>query len=303
MHKYQPALKVEKASPNVRSFVRDGQSEFFTLIRRYAPALLLLFVIQILVLMFHLEILSSLPVPLFFVGIVGNIVIPVLDGYIYAIIAINWHRLVINGRCFSEPVRMFLPRRNEISFVLALVFLTILPYILVFSFGLIVSILAPVLSSTGDLGSSFSVIVLVVYIFVGGIGVLYFTYKLSFYFPAKAVNHSFSVVDSVRLTRGYFFKMIFTMIRASFWTIVALLVYLGFMSLLMYLLSYVVGGMAVEASASDDFNALSLLPLFGALFQLPFVLFFKPMFMIIGVTVVSNYYLYAIQNEEGAVEE
>lgn len=297
MDKYQPALKVGKASSNVYSFVRDGHSEFFTLIKMYAPALLLLFVIQISMFMLDFKILSSLPVSLFFV----DIVVSALSGYIYAIIAINWHRLVINGRCFSDPVRMFSPRKNEISFVLALVFLTILPYILSFLFGFIISILPPVLSSTGNSEGAF-LAVLAVSIFVSGMGVLYFTYKLSFYFPAKAVNHSFSVVDSVRLTRGYFFKMIFTMIRASFWTIVALHVYLGFMYLLMYLFSYVVGGMAVEMSASDGFSVLSMLPLFIALFQLPFVLFFKPMFMIIGVTVVSNYYLYATQNEEGAVE-
>ena len=50
-------------------------------------------------------------------------------GYLFAVIAVSWHRLVINGRKNYKRMNIFKPQRHEVHFILMLAFLNFVLYI------------------------------------------------------------------------------------------------------------------------------------------------------------------------------
>jgi len=168
-----------------------------------------------------------------------SIVSKLLEGYLYSVIAISWHRLVILGKDNYKPMSIFKPKFYEVQFILLLVLLNSIQ---------LLALLSPFIPV------NFFIVMPILMITTVVIGMFLF-FKLSFCFPAKAVNRPMSFKKSFSLTRGYFLKIFFTSIRAMALIGVLFSVYMVFS---IYISSY--------STSKGDTISIILYPFFAISF-------------------------------------
>ncbi len=281
------------AALNVRMFVKENMGELKNLVKSIAFYLLVL-VIATLYVNYHMQMdaiefmkdnrpsdsvqgvldfvssvqQNSFSHPLFWVAQIINI----LFAYCFAVIAVSWHRLVLLGRDRYEPMKINAPQSHELNFVGVWVLIgTIVPFI----FGYFGSINVVIIL--------FSMTILP-----------YLLFKISFYFPAKALDSHLSFRDSFRLTKGYLLKSIFTSLRA-FWRSVLLL--FG-VSILVGIISAFVAAGVFGTGSVDPFLKGAYNQVVNQAIQTVIVVFvFQPLFTVLGVTILSNYYQHALRHK------
>lgn len=196
--------------------------------------------------------------------------IQLILSYLFAVIAVSWHRLVILGAQHYKPMMIFKPQTHEIHFML-LVGLT--------------SFLMPVLYSylqqkALTINPTFGLLGL-----VGGILYIYILFKISFLFPSRAINSDISVKDSFYLTKGYFWKFGLASLLACLKTV-----------LVMFLVFFVLSITLMPLFASTAENIAGI-PAAMILISIPMYFYFTPLLTVIFVTVLSNYYQHALKNK------
>ncbi len=300
MKYYDVALKPTDVSENVRAFVKQHQPEFIHLVKKLGVYILVLmaltFVTQHYATIEMEEQLVTLQADMeahgddaSFGDVMGSInnlqaemyaspytwagfILQLLIAYVYAVIAISWHRLVLLGPDHSEPMDIWSPQKHEKDFIFVLMLVSlIIPN--VFNYLMI----SGMSTTPGAMGLA-AIIFTVMFI--------YLSFKICFYFPARAVNSDMDMSTSFRLTKGYFWKLLWAYIRASIRVIGLLLLY------------YMVASMAIMPLVfmSGTDGGMVATNIAGFLIALPVMLYFQPLLTVLGVTVLSNYYQHAMQN-------
>ena len=196
--------------------------------------------------------------------------------YLFAVIAISWHRLILLGPENYQPMDTFNPKKNELEFI---GMLALVSFLIPWAFQLLV-INPSILGGAGPL-----------VIFILSIGFIYFCYKISFYFPAKAVDAPITIKNSFALTKGYFWKMIICYFL-SVWRV--LLAFFGVMLVGGFVFGLIIG---ILSAVLGDVIKENYLIFQQALLSIPLVFYFQPLFTILGVGMLSNYYQHAVQTK------
>lgn len=260
MEHFTPTLGIKDTSRNIKEYVKTYNDELWRIFKPLIPFIAVLHLFD--------AVISDLFFPNSKNGFVlGGLVV----SYFYTCLVISWHRVVIEGPNNYTPMNPFKPKRHELVFIGMGFLIGICSFLLIgvpFIGGAVLKIYA--LSLVGLL------MILVV---------IYVAYRLCFYFPAKAVNADITLGKAFDLSKGYLLNIM----GASF---LASLKIIGFMVL--YILGAgVLVAVVMGVTGSSDFS-------FTAKFILgvPVNLYFQPILTVIGVTALSNFYLYAVQNPQ-----
>lgn len=274
MH-FTPALKMMAAAEKAHTFVKDNKNVLFEILKPLAPYIIVLLLLDTLVSVFLLPPKSETHFSLD----------SLLSGYFFAALTITWHRVVLHGVDNYTPMNPFRPKKNELIFIglVLLFFLT----------GIVICAASMVLIGT----MLDSAILRLISLLIGFFIALYLGFRLSFCFPARATNSPITFKKSFILTRFYVLKMIGSTFMASLGVVVFMIIY------------FLVGGFlfsTLVVNFTDIYPPLNDLALNGIIhilffiLALPYYLYFQPLLVVYGVTVISNYYQYALQNKQEA---
>lgn len=265
---FKPTLGIKDTAKNVNNFVKDNMEVFWDVFKPLAPYVAVLTILDIVVTEFLMPIDTDTGEPYEFP--LGELI----AGYFFTCLAITWHRVVIHGADRYEPMNPLNPKKSELAFVGMGILLFMMFFIGGMAIGLGSAMISPAL-----------LLLLFPFIFVG---VIIWT-KCMFYFPAKATGKHISLGQSFQMTKGYTWKLI----AASF---------MAYLKILLLAIVYLIGGGILLAGGFFAISSLGIeskLPsaLLQIIYTLPLTLFFQPLFAVIWVTVLSNYYQYVLQNE------
>lgn len=261
MKHFTPTLPTSDTSKNVRQFVKTNIDVFWDIWKPLVPFVIVLNLLDMVVtaLYFHDSDKEF--------GVGGFI-----GSYFTMALVITWHRVVLHGPDHYVPVNPWKPKKHELAFMLMPLVL-MLGYFAVAGSIIGVSIYAKANALAGIL----------VFIFIAV--AMYGSLKILFYFPAKAINADITFKQSWHMTKGYIWKLTAAGFRASIRL---------FLIFIVYMLALVFIGGIIGSFLFPDAN----LPfyLFMYVGYLPSIVYFEPVLAIIGVTVLSNYYQWAINN-------
>jgi len=293
MGRFEPVLDSKEAGQAVRDFVSSHRADLKMLFAFVFPYLLVLTALSICfdyrVQMDTILYMEEVTPPqtsqemIAFINEVANIsyssvlfyisfLVKILIGYCFATIAVSWHRLVLLGRERYEPMLPLSPTRNEIEFIAVWTIVgTILPFLFGFLSG--INLWFVVLTS---------------------LILPYFMFKMSFYFPAKALDSHLPFKYSFRLTKGYFWKFFLTNLR-TFWRV------MGVMFLLSLIAGFVGGALTpfffVNMGDSSFIKGAYSQAVVQPIQTVLTTFIFQPLFTVLGVTVLSNYYQHALRSK------
>ncbi len=286
-------IGVKDSSRNVTAFIKDNKAEFNNLLNAAFPYLfvaVILFVgltymsmqdmfskIEALDAANFKEPPSSLNNPIYIWAGHG---LSLFIAYILACIAVSWHRLCLLPHDQYRPMHFLKPEKHEIEFVLMWTLIGVLTPAV---FGLLMQNLI-----IGG-GTMFAMILGLAYVIIFP----YILYKLSFYFPAKAIDRSITLGQSFQLTKGYFWK-----IGASFFlaVLVPILLCIGYLVLVSFVVMPIVLTVLINTDGGVNGGAVTGMLVSQGLIYAGFIWYFQPLFTIIGVSVISNYFQHALQN-------
>tara|TARA_R110001592_G_scaffold29350_9_gene106606 strand:- start:25202 stop:25999 length:798 start_codon:yes stop_codon:yes gene_type:complete len=260
MEHYKPEFYVEEASKNIRGFVKANNDKLWDIFIPLIPFI------------FGLNLLDALVTGLYFpnsrMGFMGG---ELLATYFTMVLVISWHRVVINGPDHYVPMNPFKPQKHELGFIgmgLAL-------------WALIVGVAYGVSFFLSPFGAGITLLVLAVSVIV----LAYVSYRLCFYFPAKAIDKSITLEEAYAMSNGYLLKIIFSSILASL-RVIAL-------AILASIVTVIIVKIAMPTSQTPSVG--NQMAEFAK--SLPMMLYFQPILSVIGVTAISNYYMWAKSNQ------
>lgn len=259
---FKPSYDAGVAAIHVRSFVKEHHDVFLKILKPLLPYIA------------GFQLLDAVISDMYFSNSKdGFSLFGILSAYFVMALVISWHRVVIHGVQNYEPMNPFAPKKNEILFIVVGI---AIPVVLTLIF-LFVAFLS---RNTGPLS-----IVMLVLLFIPI--ALYVFYRCSFYFPAKAVDSSMTLKQAYALSKGYLWKLIFASFLAS-WRVV----------LITWGASLVMIGVGAVFSVALPFVVAGVHHTLIFVLTLPITLYLEPLLTVLGVSVLSNYYLYAIQHSE-----
>ncbi len=256
---FAPVLPTGHASKNARTFVTEYKELFWNILKPLIPYIL------------ALNLFDALITGLFLADSEGEFQVgAMLSSYFIGVLAITWHRVVIHGPDNYEPMNIFKPKKHELAFILAPALLTVL----YFAVAAILIILSAALSQI------LAVLIGLAAVIFGVIGAM----RISFYLPGKAVNANMTFKKSWHMTKGYIWRLM----TAGFYAI---------WRVLLICMLYLAGAVFIASTISAAAGMTGfILPLILFIAFIPFNIFFEPLLTVLGVTVLSNYYQWAINN-------
>lgn len=271
---FTPTLGIKDTAKNSNDFVKKNLSVFWDIFKPFLPYVIGLAVFDMVITHFFMPINKTTGEAYEFP--LGGLI----AGYFYTCLAITWHRVVIHGAENYEPMNPFNPKKSELAFVGMGIALFMGMFFGGFFLGMMAALINPAL-----------IVLVLPFIIIG----TWIWMKLMFYFPAKATGRHISLRQSFSMTTGYIWKMI----ASSF---------LAYLKLLLIMIAYVIAGSIVIAGVAFLFASLGISEkiasvILGSIFAIPLFAFFQPVFAIIWVTVLSNYYQYVMQNEPAPASE
>ena len=265
---FTPTLGIKDTAKNVNGFIKENMDVFWEIFKPLAPYIIVLSIIDVIIIEYFMPVSQKTGMP-HQIPIAG-----IIAGYFYTCLAISWHRVVIHGADNYEPMKPFNPKKSELAFI----GMGILLFIGVFMGGFIVALLGTIISP-----------IMVIFIIPFILFATYLWMKFMFYFPAKATGRHISLEKSFVMTKGYIWKMFAGYFVTAF-------------KVMLIMLAYVIASIFVILAldfAITSFGGPQKLTkvILTSLYMIPLVLFFHPMFAIIWVSVLSNYYQYVMQND------
>jgi len=265
---FTPTLGIKETAKNANHFIKDNMHVFWDIFKPFIPYIIIFTILDVIV--------TELFMPLNpqtgkkFEFPVGGFVV----AYFLTCLAVTWHRVVIHGADNYVPMDPFKPKKSELAFVGMGIALFLGLFAGGFILGMLAALITPIL------------IVLVVPFLIYA---AYAWTKVMFYFPAKATGQHVTLKQSYKMTTGYVWKMI----AASF---------VGYFKLFLIMMAYIIVGVTVLASLAYAAGKLgihdqSAAIILQSIYMIPLVAFFQPLFTVIWVTVLSNYYQYVLQHE------
>lgn len=269
MKHYTPTLGTRDTAKNVRSFVMEHHAVFLDILNPLLPPIMALLMLDFVVTQLYFPDSKN-----------GFTLGAMISGYFFTALVISWHRVVLDGPDRYEPVNPYKPKKHELAFLGMGILIGILIVLFCLSLGLIGALLGPA-------GIAIAVLAAIT-------GSIYIVYRLSFYFPAKAINQSITLKQSYALSKGYFWKLAGSSLLASLKTIGLCLVYV--------VASFVVLAVIAFFAAGPDQGPGFIFNLLVFVLSLPIDLYFSPLLGLFGVTALSNYYQWAINNPPASKE-
>ncbi len=265
MYKYIPTYSVEATSGNIKNFVSEHNVYIWKIWIPLIPYLVILSLLEFFIYnMDNQEYEANL-----------NFASSIVYYYFFAILAINWHRLVIRGSDKFLPMKFFNPTNDERWFIVFAIIIGLFDNVSALLFKKVILFL-----NIGSFAQGFSIGVSL------GLISTYFIYRISFIFPARAVGIKMSFLESFRMTKGTFWKFFFSSFFASFWLFCFMMLSMIIIMLPIMLLS----------PHFEDVNSSTFI------IMLPIMLYFQPKLIVIGVTALSNYYMYAMEQQGKQLE-
>lgn len=260
MRHFTPVFPANEAAQNARNFVRENQDAFWTVLKPLLPYILALHALDAVIMgLFVSDPDKSIQIGGIFVS------------YFTSMLMISWHRVVIHGADRYEPANPFKPKRHELAFIFV-------PLLISAAMGLggVVSVIA-LASLSQAVAIAVGLLLLIFFCIVA--------FRVLFYLPGKAVNADMTLRKSWAMSKGYIWKLINS----------------GFLATWRVILAYIAYLVAAAVLGSMIGNALFgpggiLFYLFFYIVMLPLFAYFTPLLSVLGVTVLSNYYQWAINN-------
>ncbi len=266
MDHFQPTFGVKDTAHNIKSFINTHTQIIWDLFKPLAPYII------------GLLLLDAVITDLFFAQSKGKFQLgEVLASYFWTCFVISWHRVVIHGPENYVLVNPFSPKRHELVF-LGMGIATVLALIVASS-----SVMALALFMKNPIASLLGVVTVLI--------LAYCLMRVCFYYPSKAVNSNLTLMQAFHMSRGYIWRIMCASFLGSFKVI---LMFVGAIFVLAILFSGVLYGLT---SVLGPFPANTI----GFLFLSPAIFYFSPFLYAYGVTSLSNYYLYVLQNDPEAV--
>ena len=261
MKHFTPTLPVGETSVNVRNFIKNNMDTFWAILKPLLPFIVGLELIDIFINHFFFA-ASNKELTL------GSLV----ASYFVGALMISWHRVVIHGADRYVPMNPFKPKKSELAFMFV-------PFGLALAYGFGSIVLAVAAAKLGS--PAIAGIILAIAVLFG----LVAAFKICFYLPAKAVDAGITFKQSWNMTTGYLWK-IFTAGFLSGWRVV------------LVMMVYAVGAGAIGGIIGGTLFGVHTLGFNLLLFVvlLPIIVLAQPLLAVIGVTVLSNYYQWAINN-------
>ena len=281
---YQATLYVSKTRYNVSDFVRNNKKELWNIFLPLLPFILGLHVLDAIISDLYYSdgekgtgILSDI-IPngegseSFFIG-------EMVSGYFFVCLAISWHRLVIQGVDSYTPMKPFSPKKNEFVFI-GVVILGYVVFVLclILNAGVMFYLLS--MGDEAPVSGGYAALLFCIFFLL----LMYIFYRFCLYFPAKAVNAKITLRKAFSLSRGHLWRLFFVMFRMTFLWVFFSLVYAFVASL-------------ISLGIQHFLQIPSWEYVISLVLYLPILLYVTPIITVLGVTALSNYYLYAIQNE------
>ncbi len=264
MKHFTPVLPAREAANNARNFVRENQDAFWAILKPLLPYILALHALDAVVMgLFVSDPNNSIQIGGIFVS------------YFTSMLMISWHRVVIHGADRYEPANPFKPKRHELAFIFV-------PLLVGAGMGIgsIISTI-PLAAISKAAAITVGLLLLIFSVIVA--------FRVIFYLPGKAVNANMTLRKSWHMSKGYIWKLISAGFLSS-WRV--LLVYITYL-----VAAAILGGLIGNAL----FGAQGILfYLFFYIIMLPLYAYFTPLLSVLGVTVLSNYYQWAINNPRPA---
>lgn len=270
MERFEPSYPVIETGKNVRNFVKTNKSEFWKIFKPLFPFIV------------GLQLLDTLITGAFYpvegTGFFGG---SILSAYLSLVLSLSWYRVVIHGVHNYIPMNPFKPQRHELPFISMGLVIGLGVFFLITIFD---SILVTILDSRdGNYVLSFNVIhalacaALVI--------IIYFSYRISFYFPSKATDSDITLSKAYQLNYGYLLRLL-SVIFLVYWRVFVQILIFYFLWLIL-----------VETTTRlfpfcDEYPDLIFF-----IHLLPYFAYFGPLLTVLGATVFSNYYLYAVQED------
>lgn len=261
MTTFTPSAGIKETGEKARAFCKENQPAFLTMMKSLAPLIAGLLAFDALInTVFGLHQFS-----------LGSLLV----NYVTFIIIITWHRIVLSGPDTYQPVNPFKPRKSELAFMGVAILIGAVILI-----GMV--ILIALGGALGPAGAGIAGL--------AGLVVMYIIIiRLSLYFPAKAIDRPITLKQAFSLSEGLVWKILAASILAS-WRIILLTV-------LYAVIAGVILASLEMALPEPGFAGHAAIQLVALALALPLSLYFTPVLTILGVTVVSNYYLHALGNK------
>ncbi len=260
MRHFTPVFPANEAAQNARNFVRENQDTFWTVLKPLLPYILALHALDAVI----MGLFVSDPDNKMQIG-------GILVSYFTSMLMITWHRVVIHGADRYESANPFKPKRHELAFIFVpLLIGAAMGFGSVISVFVLASVSKAVAITVGLFLLAFSFIV---------------AFRVVFYLPGKAVNADMTLRKSWTMSKGYIWKLVSSGFLATWRVILAYIAYL--------VAAAVIGGTIGSALFGTDGI---LFYLFFYILMLPLFAYFTPLLSVLGVTVLSNYYQWAINN-------
>lgn len=264
---YQPTPDFRDTGRNVRQYVNQHMDIFWDIFKPLMPYIAICVFLDLVITEHFMGINPQTGEPYNFV------LFSILANYFFVCLIISWHRVIIHGPDSYRPMNPLKPTKGELIFIAMAIGLTIAAFIAGAVAGAISALISPVLFG-------FTIFFLV-------FALIYAGCRLSFYFPAKATGNDITLREAFLLSEGYVLRLIFAPLFAM-WKIILLIIAYVFATFAALFILGMVAGPLLESGA----GAVIVQFLFAA----PIHLFFNPILTILGVTILSNYYQYALQN-------
>jgi len=269
MRRFEPTLGIKDTTKNVNAFIKEHMPVFWDIIKPLAPFIISLYIIDIIITNFFMPTDTKTGEKIEFP--LGSII----AGYFYACIAITWHRVVIHGADNFIAMNPFKPKKSELTFI---------------GMGIALFIGIPLIGFILVVATTFfapAAMVLIIAIVAFAIITLM---RIMFYFPSKATGGSITLKKSrSMMTAGYFCKLYTSYIFAIIKT---LLIFIGFIILI-----FTISTILLLLASKLGPNIIIVQSLLESILIIPAIIYFQPLFTIIWVTILSNYYQHALQNK------
>ncbi len=260
---FTPTLDTKETAQNIKAFVATNKSEFWKILKPLIPFIL------------GLNLLDTVITVLYMSGSDNDFTLGgIIATYFISVLVISWHRIVIHGADNYTPMNPFKPKKHELVFI-----------------GVAVALPLAVMSALGVLIWSLTMIVPFPVVMVGCFILIslaiYFYYRICFYFPAKAVDANITIKQAFDLSQGLLWDLIMAFLAASW-------------KLLLVYFTYVIAIISILPVIAASMDSTVIVSLIAFVMFIPRIIYFQPLIIIIGITALSNYYLYAIQNKDEA---
>lgn len=265
MPHFIPGFGSKKIAKDTNEFIKDNFDVFLNIFKPLAPCIAGLFILDALV--------NFLWMPEGKTFSIGSLA----ANYFLVCLIISWHRVVILGKDKYTATNPFKPNKNELLFMGSA--------LLVFFIPMIIRLALSFISQSSDSFVTTALLGLIASLIIS----MFTYYKFAFYFPSKATGDNISIIQSMKMTKGYIEKIISTSIRAISGIIVKMLGFAAIGIIAAKILKMFIKQPSIEAYITPI--------LYNFVFPLAFALYFLPLLIITGVTVLSYYYQSALKDK------